>query len=192
MKSLSRVRLCDPGDCSPPGSSVHGILQARILEWVAISFSRGSSRPRDQTQVSHIAGRCFTGGGVAWETQTNFLLFKWGKPRLGEVTGLTQGHPAGIPTPLLLQPSLCSIKRIQRSLVVLGGIVDEFSELGGDQIGGRQHDTPCLPHPSAPPHPWQCPLGGLQAPGLHWQLGSRSFVSPGRFLRFALGFSFQP
>ena len=41
--------LYDPMDCSPPGSSVHGILQARILEWVAISFSRGSSRPRDQT-----------------------------------------------------------------------------------------------------------------------------------------------
>ena len=52
--------LCDPVDCSLPGSSVHGILQARILEWVAISFSRGSSWLRDQTQVSHIAGRCFT------------------------------------------------------------------------------------------------------------------------------------
>ncbi|MES6266278.1 hypothetical protein U6R57_12305, partial [Cutibacterium acnes] len=52
--------LCDPMDCSPPGSSVHGILQARILEWVAISFSRGSSQPRDQTQVSHIAGGFFT------------------------------------------------------------------------------------------------------------------------------------
>ena len=47
-------------DCSPPGSSVYGILQARILEWVAISFSRGSSQPRDQTQVSHIAGRLLT------------------------------------------------------------------------------------------------------------------------------------
>ena len=45
---------------SPPGSSVHGILQARILEWVAISFSRGSSQPRDQTCVSCIAGRFFT------------------------------------------------------------------------------------------------------------------------------------
>ena len=44
-KSLSGVWLCDPGDCSPPGSSVHGILQARILEWVVISFSRGSSHP---------------------------------------------------------------------------------------------------------------------------------------------------
>ena len=43
--------LCDPMDCSPPASSVHGILQARILEWVAMSFSRGSSRPRNPTQV---------------------------------------------------------------------------------------------------------------------------------------------
>ena len=51
--------LCNPVDCSLPGSSVHGILQARILEWVAISFSRGSSRPRDGTQVSRIGGRCF-------------------------------------------------------------------------------------------------------------------------------------
>ena len=59
VKSLSRVQLCDPVDCSPPSSSIHGILKARILEWVAISFSRGSSRPRDRTQVSRIGGRCF-------------------------------------------------------------------------------------------------------------------------------------
>ena len=51
--------LCDPMDCSLPGSSVHGILQARILERVAISFSRSSSRSRDRTWVSHIAGRSF-------------------------------------------------------------------------------------------------------------------------------------
>ena len=48
--------LCDPMDCSPPGSSVHGIFQARILLRVAISFSRGPSRPRDRTQVSGVAG----------------------------------------------------------------------------------------------------------------------------------------
>ena len=48
-----------PMDCSPPDPSVHGIFQARILEWVAISFSRESSQPRDRTQVSHIAGRRF-------------------------------------------------------------------------------------------------------------------------------------
>ena len=55
--------LCDPVDCSPPGSSVHGILHARILKWVAISYSRGSSQPRDQTHISCIsciAGRFFT------------------------------------------------------------------------------------------------------------------------------------
>ena len=60
MNSLSHVRLCDHMDCSLPGSSVHGIFQVRILGWVAIFFSRGSSRPRDQTQVSRIAGRSFS------------------------------------------------------------------------------------------------------------------------------------
>ena len=57
--------LCDSMDCSVPGSSVYEILQARILERVAISFSRGSSWPRDWTQVSHIAGRFF----IVWATQ---------------------------------------------------------------------------------------------------------------------------
>ena len=52
--------LCDPMDYSPPGSSIHGIFQARVLEQVAFPFSRGSSRPRDQTWVSCIAGRHFT------------------------------------------------------------------------------------------------------------------------------------
>ena len=60
FKAQSCLTLCDPKDCSSPGSSVHGILQARILEWVAISFSRASSRPRDRTRVSRIAGRLFT------------------------------------------------------------------------------------------------------------------------------------
>ena len=61
QKRLSEVAqscmaLCDPMDCSPPGSSVHRILQARILELVAVPFSKGSSQPRNQTQVSCIAG----------------------------------------------------------------------------------------------------------------------------------------
>ena len=51
---------CDPMDCSPPGFSFHEIIQARILEWVASPFARGSSQPRDQTQVFRIAGRFFT------------------------------------------------------------------------------------------------------------------------------------
>ena len=54
-----------PHGCSPPGSSVHGILQARVLEWIAMPSSRGSSRPRDRTQVSRIAGRFFT----SWATR---------------------------------------------------------------------------------------------------------------------------
>ena len=56
----SSIHGIDPMDCSLPGSSVHGIFQARVLEWGAISFSRGSSRPRDRTQVSCIVGRRFT------------------------------------------------------------------------------------------------------------------------------------
>ena len=52
--------LCNPMDCSPPGSSVNGILQARILEWVSISYSRASFQLRDRTWVSCIAGRFFT------------------------------------------------------------------------------------------------------------------------------------
>ena len=60
-------------DCSPPGSSVHEILQARILEWVAICFSRGSSRPRDWTQVSRIACRHFT----IWATREAYGQKRW-------------------------------------------------------------------------------------------------------------------
>ena len=65
--------LCSPMDCSPPGSSIHGIFQTRIWEWIAISFSRGSSRLGDQTQVSHIAGRCFT----VWATCGKCLEYRY-------------------------------------------------------------------------------------------------------------------
>ena len=58
--TLSRLTFCDPMDCSPPGSCVHGTLQARILEWVVMPSSRESSQPRDQIQVSNTAGRFFT------------------------------------------------------------------------------------------------------------------------------------
>ena len=63
-KESEVTQLCptlgDPMECSPPGSSVHGILQARILEWVAYHFSRGSPRPGDRNGVSCIAGGFFT------------------------------------------------------------------------------------------------------------------------------------
>ena len=71
--------LCDPMDSSLPGSTVHGIFQARILEWAAISFSRGSSQPRDRTPVSCIADRRFT---------------VWAMLQDGLVTGKTN-HPIG-------------------------------------------------------------------------------------------------
>ena len=65
LVAQSCLTLCDSMDCRLPCSSVHGILHVRILEWVAISFSRGSTQPRDQTQVSHIAGVLF----MVWATR---------------------------------------------------------------------------------------------------------------------------
>ena len=67
------LTLCNPIDCSPPGSSVHGIFQARILEWAAISFSRRSSPPRDQAWVSCIAGIFFTN----WAARDIRLCHTW-------------------------------------------------------------------------------------------------------------------
>ena len=91
LVTQSCLTLCNSIDYSPPGSSVHGVLQARILEWVAISFSRGSSQPRDRTWVSYIAGRFFT----IWATGDTFVYsssnlryrilpsyFKWGNSGL--------------------------------------------------------------------------------------------------------------
>ena len=64
-KSLqSCLTLCNPIDSSPPGSPIPGILQATVLEWVTISFSRGSSQPRDRIHVSHIAGEFFTSWAI--------------------------------------------------------------------------------------------------------------------------------
>ena len=90
VKSLSPI-LCSPMDCSPPGSSIHGIFQARVLEWVAISFSRETSWPRDWTQVCphygqrlyHLShqGRCSdcldVGGGGRVSLAFHFLN-PWG------------------------------------------------------------------------------------------------------------------
>ena len=73
----SCATLCDPMDRSLPGFSVHGIFPARVLEWVAISFSRGSSQPRNRTRVSRVAGRRFT----LWPIQRKPLEYKtWHHP----------------------------------------------------------------------------------------------------------------
>ena len=97
-ESLQSCRtFCSPLKCSPPRSSVHGILQARILEWVAISFSQGSSRPRDWTQIPHFAGRRFN----LWATRealpntdTWFLPLPLLTEKLGNVRALV-GAVAG-------------------------------------------------------------------------------------------------
>ena len=76
VHTQSYPTLWDPVDCSLPGSSVHGILQAEILEWVTISFSTGSSWPRDQTWVSCIAGRFFTIWAIR-EALTMWITTNW-------------------------------------------------------------------------------------------------------------------
>ena len=72
------LSLCNLMDCGPPGSSVHGILQARILEWVAVPSSRGSSWPRDWTHVS--CGSCIAGGFFTTEPPRKPCLNHWNTP----------------------------------------------------------------------------------------------------------------
>ena len=100
--------LCDPMDCSLPGSSVHGILQARILEWVAISSYRGSSRSRDRTRVSYVScigSRFFTTSGT-WEAHIVYVLHsilqKWDKNR--SYSRWTNVHACSV---VQLGPTLC-------------------------------------------------------------------------------------
>ena len=95
--------LCDPVDCNLPGSSVHGILQAKILEWIAISFSRGSSQPRDRTLVSCTARRRFNlwatyylkavRKGSLGETSHGIAKGKWGQKGPGPSVGRAPGEP---------------------------------------------------------------------------------------------------
>ena len=80
MPAQSCLILCNPTDCSPPDSSIHKILQARTLVWVAISYSRGSSWLRDWTCISCIAGRFFTTeppGRSIPKTKTNTSSIAW-------------------------------------------------------------------------------------------------------------------
>ena len=76
VKSLSCVRLCDPMDCSLPRSFIHEIFQARVLGWVAISFSWGSSRPRDRTRVSCTVGTRFTVWATVFKSPNEFYTWK--------------------------------------------------------------------------------------------------------------------
>ena len=88
LVTQSCLTLCNPMDCSPPGSSVHGILQEGILEWVATPFCRGSSWPRDRTWVSCVAGGFFT--GIRWKVCCTQYVSKFGKLISGHRTGKCQ------------------------------------------------------------------------------------------------------
>ena len=90
--------LCNPTDCSPPGSSVHGLSQARILVCVAISFSRQSSWPRDRTCVSRIAGGFFTAKPPGKHYYEGYLSIKWGLP--GGSDGKESACNAGVWFPI--------------------------------------------------------------------------------------------
>ena len=108
---LSCVWLCDPMDCSPPGSSVHGILQARILEWVAISSSRGSSLPRDWTCVCYVSCVSCVGKWILYTEAPGkpvyvntilllLLLSRFSRVRLCDHR---DGSPPGSPVPGIFQ-----------------------------------------------------------------------------------------
>ena len=92
---LLQSTLFDPMDCSPPGSSVHGILQPRILEWVAMPSSRGSSWLRDRTWVSWLADRFFTLWATRETLNRSFYftwgLFLWKRQQSGPKHHLAQG-----------------------------------------------------------------------------------------------------
>ena len=94
LSHFSCVWLCDRMDCIPLGSSVHGILRARILEWVTISSSRGSSWPRDQTQVSCVSfiGRQILYHWATWEARGGFMGFYGWRHWLREVSGVPRSH----------------------------------------------------------------------------------------------------
>ena len=143
-------------DCSPPGSSVHEIFQARILEWGAISFSRGSSQPRDRTRVSCTAGRLFTDWGtrethdllhlislIDWSVLFNVL---WGSSPLPEALNYfwvqtayrrTASFSLTIaPFTSLCQSALNSVARINnpsyhKETAVSGGLKWDLSSLPG-------------------------------------------------------------
>ena len=128
LSPFNHVRLCNPVDCSPPGFSVHGILQARIPEWVAIPFSRVSSQPRGQTWVSYISGRfvsvvvlkqrtVFPSGkhlslsGDVLVGQLGTAVFHW--PLVGRAQGFCQLYSSAqssLPPPALSNPNISNVE----------------------------------------------------------------------------------
>ena len=106
--------LCDPMDCSPPGSSVHGISQVRILEGGAISFSRGSSQPRDWTQLSPIAGRLFY-----WLSQSGNTSFRENTLKWISVHVQLYNYPVNTVIEMLIESKIALIMTTQGPMKVI-------------------------------------------------------------------------
>ena len=168
----SCLTLCDPMDCSLPGSSVHGIFQARVLEWIAISFSRASSQPRDWTQVSRIVDRRFTVWAtrevltmcIAWWIFTNETFT--GAPKLPVV-------------PIHCQISLLIFDFMQRKSFVIYSLV--FIFLGSIYLWA----SPMVLH-VAMVHFHQCTIycyKTMSQFGFSWWLSGKESTSQGRRYR---------
>ena len=110
LVTQSCLTLWDPTDCSPPDSSVHRLLQARTLEWVAIPFSRESFRPRDRTQVSCMAGGFFTD----WATSVLFPFTQW----TYQISAVTLLPPRSRSNPLPCAPITLALLRPHHSSYV--------------------------------------------------------------------------
>ena len=123
-----------PHEVSPPGSSVRGILQARILEWVAIPFSRGSSQLQDRTQVSHIAGRFFT------------IWAQWNKKLLA------QSHRYQILDPkhhILILSLVFQRKRKKSNIICTNKVKHIAKQLSRGELTHISLPNPLSPFPSA-------------------------------------------
>ena len=120
---LSCLTLCDPMDYNPPGSSIHGILQARMLEWAALLSSKGSSGPRDRTRISTspaLAGRFLT-TNATWEAHVSgtcghnfdsnfFLRLMWFFFKVASFLLVCKSQYCSEPFSVMLEPAVPSIK----------------------------------------------------------------------------------
>ena len=178
LVAQSCLTLCDPVDCSPPGSSVRGILQARILEWVVIPFSRRSSQPRDQTWVSCTAGRfCLSEPPSSHQLATIYiesivymlllLLNRFSRVRLC-VTPQMEAHQAPL--------SLGFSRQEHWSGLPVPSPMHE-SEIESEAAVLSDSQRPYGLQPTRLLHPWDCP-GKSTGVGCHCLIQLCIYVNP--------------
>ena len=181
--------LCNPMNCNPPCSSVRGILQAGILEWVAIPFSRGSSQPRDWTQVSYIADGFFT----VWVTRE---AVSWGSPKntlIPQALSTPQEEGGGLMLELWVPLGRIVLLPVAlQATLPPAPLGNEWRDAGRVSetwgSGGAPHPMGC-PHSQGPPAPPQATgRGGDPAPGLWLSRSPPSQSLPGPRWRASLTF----